>query len=83
MMGHWYGSMGAGGWILMTVFWVALIAFLVWAISSLLGRNVSRGGDVTDQPEEILDRRLARGEIDTQTYETLRGTLREAHTGKV
>lgn len=83
MMGHWYGSMGAGDWILMTVFWVALIAFLVWAISSLLGRDESHRGEVSERPEEILDRRLARGEIDAQTHESLRGTLREAHTGKV
>jgi putative membrane protein len=75
--------MGAGGWILMTVFWVGLIALLVWAISSLLGRNEPRGGDITERPEEILDRRLAGGEIDAATYEALRGTLREAHTGKV
>jgi putative membrane protein len=83
MMGHWYGSMSAGDWILMTVFWVALIAFLVWAISGLLGRNETRGGDATGRPEEILDRRLASGEIDAATYEALRGTLREAHAGKV
>jgi putative membrane protein len=81
MMGHWYGLMGAGDWVLMSVFWVALIALLAWAFASLVGRNERGSNDSDERPEEILNRRLARGEIDTQTYNTLRDTLRE-HTGK-
>ena len=25
-------GMGAGGWVLMTVFWIVLVAVIVWAI---------------------------------------------------
>jgi putative membrane protein len=82
MMGHWYGLMGAGDWVLMSVFWVALIALLAWVFASLVGRSERGSSDSGERPEEILDRRLARGEIDTQTYNTLRDTLREAQTGK-
>ena len=81
MMGHWYGLMGAGDWVLMSVFWVALIGLLVWALASLVGRSERGSNDSGERPEEILDRRLARGEIDAATYDALRGTLREAHTG--
>lgn len=85
MMNGWYGGMGAGGWILMSVFWVVLVALVVWAVASLLGRggrNVERV-DLAERPEEILDRRLAAGEIDGATYDALRGKLREAHAGRI
>ena len=82
MMGHWYGLMGAGDWVLMSVFWVALIGLLVWGFARLVGRDVHVGSDPPEPPEQILDRRLARGEIDTATYSALRDTLRDAHTGK-
>lgn len=83
-MNGWYGGMGAGGWIVMSVFWVVLVALVVWAVANLLGRGSRDGGrvDWAERPEEILDRRLASGEIDAATYEALRGKLREAHLGR-
>ena len=82
MMNHWYDSMGAGGWLLMSVLWVALIGLLVWAVASLFPRGDRTQGDLAERPEEILDRRLAAGEIDPATYDSLRGKLREAHGGR-
>jgi putative membrane protein len=73
MMNGWYHDMGAGDWIFMIVFWVALLVAVVWALTSLLpGR-----GQPSERPEEILDRRLAAGEIDAKTYDELRAKLRE------
>jgi putative membrane protein len=74
--------MGAGGWIAMGVFWVALIALVVWLIIRALpghGDN-SRGGHSdgfagTETPEQILDRRYAAGELDLETYQVMRATL--------
>jgi putative membrane protein len=80
-MHGWYDSMGVGGWLLMSVFWVALIGLIVAALWSFLSRDRARG-DTVERPEEILDRRLASGEIDAATYEALRGKLREAHLGR-
>jgi putative membrane protein len=72
----WDGHMGAGGWLLMTLFWVALLAVIVWAVTRIFpARGGGESGPV-ERPEEILDRRLARGEIDPQTYEELRAKLR-------
>lgn len=78
MMGDWDGGMGAAGWLLMTVFWVALLAVIVWAVIAVVPpRRVGSEGP-PERPEDILDRRLAVGEIDPATYEELLGKLRAA-----
>ena len=84
-MMNWSGGMGAAGWVLMSVLWVVLIAGIVWALTSLFGRGESSAGGaaISERPEEILDRRLASGEIDTNTYEALRTQLRVAHGQRV
>ncbi|MFJ8361221.1 SHOCT domain-containing protein [Streptomyces sp. NPDC093984] len=60
---------------------IALIALVVWAVIRLFQRPAPRG-DGTDSrpapretPEEILDRRYASGEIDTDTYTETREQL--------
>ena len=84
MMDGWDG-MGGAAWILMTVFWVALIAAIVWAVANLFpGRGSSEPiAERPERPEEILDRRLARGEIDSSTYDELRRKLRAARAEMV
>jgi len=77
MMDGWYGGMGAGGWIFMTLFWVALLVLIVWVGTRLFPTRGERG-DELERPEDLLDRRLARGEIDPETYDTLREKLRAA-----
>jgi putative membrane protein len=83
-------GMGAGGWVLMTVFWIVVVAVVVWAIVRLVP---SRTDDVREppraaaeppeKPREILDRRLASGEIDVETYEELRSQLSSPPAAKV
>ena len=85
MMNGINDGMGAGGWVLMSVFWVALIAAIVWAVAALssgTGRRTETGG-LLERPDEVLDRRLASGEIDAETYDMLRGKLRDARAGRV
>ncbi len=84
MMNGWYSGMSAGGWILMSILWVLLVGLVVWAVASLLGGGARRAErvDLAERPEEILDRRLASGEIDSGTYDALRGKLREAHAAR-
>ncbi|WP_448062408.1 hypothetical protein [Cellulomonas hominis] len=78
MMGYGWG-MGAGGWIAMTVFWVALIVLVVWLVVRAFpdGQRPSGGphGGAQETPEQILDRRYAGGEIDLDTYRTMRAAL--------
>lgn len=84
-MNGWNGGMGAAGWLFMSLFWVLLLVVIVWAAAQLFpGRRDSVATATgpapaplapTEQPQQILDRRLASGEIDVETYEKLRGTL--------
>lgn len=78
MMYGWDNGMGAGGWVLMILSWVALIALIVWAIARLfpaISGGARREDADTATPQQILDRRLARGEIDTDEYARLRDAL--------
>lgn len=85
MMDGW-GGMGVTGWFLMTAFWVLLIAAIIWAVANLFpgrGTSVPTSADRSERPEEILDRRLASGEIDAATYDALRTKLRAARAERV
>lgn len=87
MMGYGY-DMGAGGWIAMTIFWIAVVVLIVWTVS----RATSTGGvdadprrgrphdDVAGTPEDILNRRFAAGEVDEETYHSMLATLRSPRT---
>jgi putative membrane protein len=75
MMGWYGGGMGSGMWLFMGLFWVALLALIVWLVVQLLpSRNRPAPGG-HDPAQEILDRRFARGEIDEQTYAAQRAVL--------
>lgn len=83
MMNGWYGGMGAGDWVLMSILWVVLIAVIVWALANLLSRGGGREqANLAERPEDILDRRFAAGEIDAAAYDAQRAKLREAHAGR-
>jgi uncharacterized membrane protein len=71
-------TMGAGGLVLMALLWIAFVAAIVWIAMRLFPtRTQDRGrvGGEPVKPREILDRRLADGEIDVKTYEDLRAKL--------
>jgi putative membrane protein len=73
-----FHSMGAGGWVLMAFFWIAVVALIVWLIARLTTAGApgpDSGRERPETPREILDRRLASGEVDPETYEQLREQL--------
>jgi putative membrane protein len=75
MMG-WYGpGMGWGAWFFMGLFWLALVVLIVWLVTRLLPSRHQPPVSGQDSPEEILDRRFARGEIDEETYRAQRTAL--------
>ena len=81
MMNDSYWGMGAFGWLVMVLFWVLLIVAIVWALRELRtggGREPSEPSEPRpEDPFAILDRRLASGEIDPETYDELRDKLAE------
>ena len=73
MMNGYHNGMDAGWWVLMSVLWIALIALIVWAVVRLFpGRESSARAE---DASSLLDRRLASGEIDAETYDQLRERL--------
>ena len=89
---HWmYGPSGGDGFfgwpgmflsVLSTLFWIALLIGLVWAILSLLMPSIRPmlndilGTKSTDASAlEILRRRYAAGEIDAVTFEQMQERL--------
>ena len=79
MMGWYGGGMGYGAWMFMGLFWLVLLAVVIWAVVRLLPtrRDAGRSREV-ESPEEILDRRFARGELDLETYQVQRAALTAA-----
>jgi uncharacterized membrane protein len=75
MFAGYCSGMGIGGWLLMIGFWVVLVGLVVWAITRLFPSGDRRG-----DAEQVLDRRLAAGDIDPQTYRQVRDEL--VHTGR-
>jgi putative membrane protein len=67
-----YG-MGAAGWLLTALFWIALLALVVFAVLRLFPRAEPNASsrERAEDPGEILKRRLASGEIDVDTYQQL------------
>src|SRR5512142_2814679 len=80
---YWNGHMSTGGWILSVLWTVIIIALviagIVWLVSALNNRGSgatassgpARGGSARD----ILDRRLASGELTIEQYQELRDAL--------
>lgn len=70
---------GWGWWLLMSVgmvaFWTLLVYGLVWLVRGVAPRP--RQDVPQETPKEILDRRLAAGEITVDEYERLRDALEE------
>lgn len=79
-MGYGWG-MGAGGWIAMTLFWVALVVLIGWAVARAFPSGGARSAEPRQEtPEEVLDRRFAAGELDAETYQSMRATLSSARS---
>ena len=76
MMGSYGNAMGSLGWLGMGVFWLLLLGLIVWLVMRLLPGTTGRTSHPTaDSAAEILDRRMARGEIDVSEWQTHRAAL--------
>jgi putative membrane protein len=82
MMGWYGGGMGYGAWMFMGLFWLVLLGVVIFAVVRLLPDRRDAGRSPVESPEEILDRRFARGEIDVETYQVQRTALIAARGGE-
>jgi len=68
MMGGYGGGLGALGWLGIGVFRLFLLGLIIWLVVRLLpGSDSGTTSGTGESAQEILDRRLASGEIDAET----------------
>ena len=73
----WYGG-GIGGlmWLGMGLFWLILLGLIVWLVIRLLpGSSEPPTRTPGESAVEILDRRMANGEVDLETWQAQRAAL--------
>jgi putative membrane protein len=75
-MMRWYGGgLGLLGWFGTVVFWFILLGLIVWLLVRVLPNSGAATRSTGQSPLEILDRRLASGEIDLETWRAHRAAL--------
>ena len=79
-MMSWYAhGMATLGWLGMGLFWLLLLGLMVWLVVRLLPGSGDAATRPTGEPAlEVLDRRLALGEIDVEAWQAQRVALLSA-----
>jgi uncharacterized membrane protein len=76
MMGWYGGGTGPIAGLAVIAFWVILFALIVWAVGRLLpGCSGETTTANSESAVEILDRRLANGEINMHDWQARRSVL--------
>jgi putative membrane protein len=74
--GGWWGI----GMVIMGVFWVVVMAVVIWAVVRLSRSTRAGQGRDVESARQILDRRFALGESDAEQYAQMRRVL-DGHGG--
>jgi putative membrane protein len=81
----WHDHMNTGGWVFMVlgniVIWGLIFAFIIWLVQDWRGRQNQREATTGPSATQILDRRLASGEIDVEQYEKVRNVIGQPPAG--
>ncbi len=92
-MGWYGGGMTGFAWMGMGLFWLVLLGLIVWLVLRLLPGRAQAAPPAPPAPMStppttgvepalaILDQRLAAGEIDVETYRSIRAALLEGRGG--
>lgn len=76
MMGWYGGGMGTLGLLGMGVFWLVLLGLIVWLVIRLLPGSGDQPTRTSGESAlEILDRRMASGEIELEVWQVQRAAL--------
>jgi putative membrane protein len=82
MMGWYGGGLGPLGWVGMGVFWLILLRLIVWLVARLLpGSSGEPPRPTGDSDLEILDDRMANGEIGLAAWQAQRTALTASAPG--
>jgi len=74
-MGWYGGGMGGLMWLGMGLFWLILLGLIVWLVIRLLPGSEPPTRAAGESAVEILDRRMANGEIDLEAWQAQRAAL--------
>ncbi len=80
-MGWYSGGMSPLGWVATGAFWVLILGLIVWLIARLLPGSAKPTTTAADSPMEILNSRLAGGEIDLAHWQAQRAALMASVAG--
>ena len=72
------GGLGSLGWLGMGVFWLILLGLIVWLVVRLLpdsGKGNSPARGTGESALNVLDRRLANGQMDMPSWQAQRAAL--------
>ena len=73
MMNNWSGGWMIGGmWPLSFLFWILAVAGVVLIVRGLTARDGQEKTSPAESPLDILKTRYAKGEIDKETFETMK-----------
>jgi putative membrane protein len=71
MNGYWFGL----GGLVMVLFWIFVIAGIVWLVLALSRSQTRASDDGRSAAVRILEERLARGDIDAEEFRARRLVL--------
>ena len=74
-MNGWGIGYGFSGWLIMLLFWTAIIAGIVLLVRWLMEGGKLKGLQTRESPLDILKKRYARGEINKEQFESMKHEL--------
>lgn len=72
-MSVWCGQMDVVGWIAMVAGWGIVIGVVVWAV-----QRIFPAPQTPSDAKSLLDARLASGDIDLPTYQSIRAAVNDS-----
>ena len=65
-------NMFSGGMMFGWVFWILLLAIIIWVVSKFLNKNQNTSNTKTEPVIDILKKRYANGEITNEEYQSMK-----------
>jgi len=75
MINNGHGSIMGGMWFFSILFWVLIIAGVVFITRWFLERN-NKTSSVNESALDVLKKRYAKGEIDRETFEQMKKDIK-------